>query len=133
MTNIDKVSMALSEWAFNVAKAALPNVAISPNSTIGHLMGLIGADPKTYNIWNELGFIAEPVIELFVTPAVNQMLGSVPDERVPELAHKIVDSFIEQARKKGGVNLFGFELGESTFQGLKAILTDKMGDNGQRD
>lgn len=127
MTNIDKVSMALSEWAFNVAAAALPQFRIPAGSGLANMMqGLFGIDPASYNIWKELGFIAEPVIEIMVTPAVTKMLAGLPEERVPEIAHKIVDSFIEQARKKGGVNLFGLELGESTFQGLKAILTEKL-------
>lgn len=127
MTNIDKVSMALSEWAFNVAAAALPQFHIPAGSGLANMMqGLLGIDPASYNIWKELGFLAEPVIEIIVTPAVQKMLAGMPEERIPELAHKIVDSFIEQARKKGSVNLFGLDLGESTFHGLKTILTEKL-------
>ena len=126
MTNLDKISAALSEWAFNVAKSALPQVRIPTNSTIGHLMGLIGYDPAKYNIWNELGFLAEPVIETAVTPAVHKMLGGFPDEQLPELASKYVDAFVRQAQEKGSVNLFGLELGPNAFEGLKAILNDKF-------
>ena len=126
MTNIDKVSLALSEWAFNVAKAFLPQFKIPVGGKLGGLMQLIGADPATYNVWNELGFLAEPLIQTMVTPAVNRMLGGIPDEQVPELAMKFVDSFIKRAEEKGGVNLFGLEIGQSTFERLKEIMESKF-------
>ena len=126
MTNLDKISIALSEWAFNIAKSVLPQMHIPANSSLGHLMGLIGADPSTYNIWNELGFLAEPMIQTLVTPAVNKMLGNIPDEQLPELADKYVSAFVQQAKKKGSVNVFGFELGTDAFEGLRDILKNKM-------
>lgn len=126
MTNIDKVSIALSEWAFNVAASILPKFKVPANSSLGHLMGILGADPATYNIWKELGFLAEPAIQMFVTPAVNKMLSGFPDEQIPQLAMKFADSFLEQVKEKGSVNLFGLELGKDAFEGLKEILTDKL-------
>ena len=126
MTNLDKISAALSEWAFNVAKAALPQVRIPANSGIGHLMGIIGVDPAAYNVWNELGFLAEPMIQTLVTPAVNRMLAGIPDDQLPELAMKYVDAFLAQANEKGSVNLFGLTLGANAFEGLKTILTTKL-------
>lgn len=128
MTNIDKVSAALSEWAFNVAKAFLPQIKIPVGGKLGGLMQIIGADPKTYNIWNELGFLVEPMIQTMVTPTVHQMLANFPDEQIPELAQKYVDAFISRAEEKGSVNLFGLELGKSTFEGLKHILSMKLGE-----
>ena len=126
MTNIDKVSLALSEWAFNVAKAFLPQFKIPVGGKLGGLMQMIGADPAKYNIWNELGFLAEPLIQTMVTPAVGRLMGGIPDEQVPELAMKFVDSFIKRAEEKGGVNLFGLELGQSTFERLKEIMESKF-------
>lgn len=126
MTNIDKVSLAVSEWTFNVAKAFLPEFKIPVGGKLGGLMQLIGADPASYNIWNELGFLAEPLIQTAVTPAINRMLSGFPDEQVPELAMKFVDSFIERANEKGTVNLFGIELTASTFERLKEILARKF-------
>ena len=126
MTNIDKVSAALGEWAFAIAKSALPKVRIPVGGKLGGLMQLIGADPATYNIWNELGFLAEPMIQTMVTPAVHKMLGGIPDEQVPELAHKFADAFLARAQEKGSVDLFGLELGTNAFEGLKALLTEKL-------
>ena len=126
MTNVDKVSAALGEWGFNVAKAFLPQFKIPVGGKLGGLMQLIGADPATYNIWNELGFLAEPMIQTIVTPAVNKMLGGIPDEQIPELANKFIDSFIQRAEEKGAVNLFGLELGKSSFDRLKEIMNNKL-------
>lgn len=129
MTNIDKVSMAISEWAFNIAASVLPKIGIPPGSTIANIMqGFFGIDPGSYNVWKELGFIAEPAIEMFVTPAVTKMLSGFPEERIPEMAHKIADSFIKQANEAGSVNLFGLQLGPNAFEGLKEILTSKLGE-----
>jgi hypothetical protein len=89
-------------------------------------MLLIGADPSTYNIWNELGFLAEPLIQTAVTPAIRSMLGNIPDDQVPEVAMKFADSFIRRAEEKGSVNLFGLELGQGTFEKLRAILESKF-------
>ena len=126
MTNIDKVSLAVSEWAFNVAKAFLPQMKIPVGGKLGGFMQILGQDPASYNIWNELGFLAEPLIQTAVTPAVNKMLSSIPDEQVPDIAMKFVDSFIKQAEEKGSVNVFGLELGQSSFERLKEILDNKF-------
>ena len=126
MTNIDKVTLAVSEWGFNVAKVFLPQFKIPVGGKLGGLMQLIGADPSTYNIWNELGFLAEPLIQTAVTPAIRSMLGNIPDDQVPEVAMKFADSFIRRAEEKGSVNLFGLELGQGTFEKLRAILESKF-------
>lgn len=126
MTNIDKVSLAVSEWGFNVVKAFLPQLKIPVGGKLGGMMQLLGADPATYNIWNELGFLAEPMIQTMVTPTLNRMLSGMPDEQIPELAMKFVDSFIQRTEEKGTVNLFGVELGQSTFERLKEILENKF-------
>lgn len=126
MTNIDKVTLAVSEWGFNVAKVFLPQFKIPVGGKLGGLMQLIGADPATYNIWNELGFLAEPLIQTAITPAIRSMLGGIPDEQVPDVAMKFVDSFIRKAQDTGSVNLFGLELGQGTFEKLKEILENKF-------
>ena len=127
MTNIDKVASALGEWGFNIAKAFLPQYKIPVGGKLGGLMQLIGQNPATYNIWNELGFLAEPIIQTMVTPTVRSMLGNIPDEQVPEIAMKFVDSFIKRAEEKGSVNLFGIELGKPSFERLKEIMESKYG------
>ena len=126
MTNIDKISVALSEWAFKVAKSVLPQVNIPVGGKLGGLMQLIGVNPATYNIWNELGFLAEPLIQTIVTPAVGKMLAGIPDEQVVDLAYKYVDAFIAQAKQKGSVNLFGIEVEEEDLQNLRSMLDSQF-------
>lgn len=126
MTNIDKISVALSEWAFKVAKSVLPQVNIPVGGKLGGLMQLIGVNPATYNIWNELGFLAEPLIQTMVTPAVGKMLAGIPDEQVVDLAYKYVDAFIAQAKQKGSVNLFGIEVEEEDLQNLRSMLDSQF-------
>lgn len=126
MTNLDKVSLALSEWGFNVAKAFLPQFKIPVGGKLAGFMQILGQNPAEYNIWNELGFLAEPMIQTMVTPAVNKMLAGIPDEQIPDLAMKFVGSFIKEAGEKGGVNVFGLELGQGSFERLKEIMNRRF-------
>ena len=126
MTNVDKITAALGEWGYNVVKSILPQFTIPANSTLGHMMGLIGVDAAKYSVWNELGFLAEPLIQTMVSPAISKLLGGIPDEQVPELAMKFVESFINRAEEKGSVNVFGVELGKASFERLKEIIEEKL-------
>jgi hypothetical protein len=126
MAKIDIVGNVLSEWAFKVAKSLLPQVQIPIGGKLGGMMQLLGVNPATYNIWNELGFLAEPVIQTIVTPAVGRMLQGIPDEQVGELAVKYVDAFLAQAKEKGSVNLFGIALDENDLNDLRSMLIAKL-------
>lgn len=126
MAKIDKISQAFSEWAFGVAKSVLPQVHIPIGGTLGGIMQIMGVNPSTYNIWNELGFLAEPLIETMVTPAVRKMLAEIPEEQVEELALKYVDAFIQQTRSKGSVNLFGIQLESDDLKGLRSVIVEKL-------
>ena len=127
MAMIEKVSVALSEWAFKVLSSFLPAYRIPEGSRVGNIMqGLFGINPATYNVWNELGFLAEPMIQSMVTPAINNVLSGMSDEQIKEVVLKFIDSFVEQSRTKGSVNLFGIELKEDAFNGLRQIMVNKM-------
>ena len=127
MTNIDKVSSALSQWAFNIAKSVLPQINIPTESAIGKFMyGILGVNPATYNVWSELGFLAEPMIQTIVAPMANKYLAGIPDEQIKDIAVKFADAFIQQAQQKGSINLFGLEMGENAFTDLKSILLNKF-------
>lgn len=126
MANIDKVSLALSEWAFKVAKSILPQLNIPVGGRLAGMMQILGVNPATYSIWNELGFLAEPVIQTMVTPVVGKMLSGIPDEQVQELALKYVDAFVKQAQEKGSVNVFGIAIDESDLNDLRAMLVKRF-------
>ena len=123
MTNTEKVSAAVSEWASIILSKALPQVGIPQGSPIGKFMyGMLGIDPASYNIWEELGFLMQPITQVLVTPMLSQVLGNIPDEQVKDIAMKFADAFIEQAKAKGAVNLFGMEIGASAFEKLHDAL-----------
>lgn len=126
MAKIDIISQTLSEWAFKVAKDLLPQLQIPIGGKLGGFMQILGVNPATYNVWSELGFLAEPVIQNMVTPAVARMLQGIPDEQVGELALKYVDAFIEQAKKKGSVNLFGVGLEKDDLNELRSLLESRL-------
>ena len=99
MSNIDKVSAALSEWIFNVAASILPKVKIPNESPIGKFMyGILGVDPSSYSIWKELGFLAEPTIQVMLSPVLTKFLGAVPDEQIKEIADSITSEWFETNR-----------------------------------
>lgn len=127
MANIDKVSAALSEWLFNVASSILPKMKIPTESPIGKFMyGILGVNPANYNIWKELGFLAEPTIQVMVAPMVSKLLSAVPEDQIQEIVQKYADALLEKAQEKGSVNVFGIELGANAFEGLKEILAAKF-------
>lgn len=123
MKNVDKLTAALTEWLQNILKSVLPNVKISNNSGIGKVMnGFLGIDLNNYNIWNELGFLTVPIIENFLSPYLQRYLQTFPEDKIEEMATKMADSCIEQAKAKGSINVFGIEMGVDAFEGLKEIL-----------
>ena len=123
MTNIDKVASALGEWGFNIAKSILPQMSIPANSAVGKFMyGILGVDPATYNIWNELGFLATPVINAFSKPMLQQYLSLIPEEQIKEVALNMVNAMVEQDNMKGYVIIFGVEVGRNAFEDLKRMV-----------
>ena len=126
MDNISRLNEALTEWLGNVAKSVLPNVHIPPTSGIGSFMQMIGVDLRTYSIYDELGFIIKPMIRHYVEPMVGKFFAGKSDEEVRSFVMSLAESLKEQARNKGYINVFGIQLGESAFDGLYDILTNKL-------
>lgn len=124
---IESITTGISEWLENVIASALPKVSINPSGTIGKMMnGFFGIDLSTYNVWKELGFLAQPMIQNFVAPAIRKYLAMIPEEKLEEAVMSLVDAMIAQAEKNGYVNVFGIQLGKNAFQGLKDILNEKI-------
>lgn len=125
MTTTDKVSKALGQWGFEIAKSILPTYRIPQGSTIGNMMqGFLGINPASYNVWDELGFLAEPLIQSVVSPMVNKVLDGMSEEQAKDIVDKFVDSFIEQAKKKGTVNVFGIMIEPKDLESLKEIMNN---------
>lgn len=126
MTSIDKLSEALTEWGMNVAKSVLPNVQIPPQSGIGGFMAMLGVDTRTYNIYDELGFLLKPTMRRLIQPTLTKYLGGMTDAEVKGVALEYVEAMREKANESGYVNLFGIQVGANAFDGLKDILTAKF-------
>ena len=123
MNNIDKLSNIIAEWLSNIMASVLPRVSISPTSGIGKVMnGLLGIDLSTYNVWNELGFLATPVFNALSKPMLQQYLSLIPDEQIKDVALNMVNAMVEQANMKGHINIFGVEVGRNAFEDLKRMV-----------
>ena len=123
MTNIEKVSAALTEWLTKVGKSVLPKVTIPVMGNAGKVIsGLFNIDLSTYSVWDELGFLLSPMMQTFVEPALGRFLSQVPEDKIEEVAMGFANSFIERCHEKGSVNIFGFELREDAFLDLREIL-----------
>lgn len=124
---VEKTIEAVNQWLLNVGASALPQMKVSPQSGVGRLMaGVFGIDVSSYNVWNELGFLLTPTLDAIVRPKLGALLENIPDEDYNRIVMEYVDSAIIQAREKGYVNLFGIQLGENAFVGLKEILSQKL-------
>lgn len=123
MTNIEKVSAALTEWLTKVGKSVLPKVTIPAVGNAGKVIsGLFNIDLSTYSVWDELGFLLSPMMQTFVEPALGRFLSQVPEDKIEEVAMGFANSFIERCHEKGSVNIFGFEMREDAFLDLREIL-----------
>lgn len=126
-TKIENTIDAVNEWLLNVGASALPQVKISSQSGIGRIMsGVFGIDLSTYNVWNELGFLLTPTLDSIVRPKLGALLDNIPEAEYDKKIMEFVDCAIIQAREKGYVNVFGIQLGENAFVGLKEILSQKL-------
>jgi hypothetical protein len=123
MNNIDKLSNIIAEWLSNIVASVLPKVSIPPTSGIGKFMsGVFNIDLTSYNVWNELGFLATPVINAFSKPMLQQYLAFIPDEQIKDVALNMVNAMVEQANAKGYVNIFGVEVGRNAFDDLHRMV-----------
>lgn len=126
---INKVTSALSAWAFNIAKSILPKVNIPNESAIGKFMyGILGVNPASYNLWNELGFLAQPTIQALLSPMLNNVLKGMTEEQIKDIVMQYADAMLAEVEKKGSINLFGLELRRDAFEDLKRMLTEKIGE-----
>jgi hypothetical protein len=123
MNNIDKLSNIIAEWLSNIVASVLPKVSIPPTSGIGKFMsGVFNIDLTSYNVWNELGFLATPVINAFSKPMLQQYLSLIPEEQIKDVALNMVNAMVEQANMKGHINIFGVEVGRNAFEDLKRMV-----------
>lgn len=120
---IQQLSKVLAEWLSKVIASVLPSIKIQPTSGIGKVMsGFFGIDLATYNVWNELGFLATPILNNLTEPMLQQYLSFIPQESIKTTATDMVKAMIAEAERKGYVNLFGVEIGKNAFEDLLRMI-----------
>ena len=131
MSNIDKISTAMTAWITEMASTILPSARIPADTKIGKVMSaLFNINLSTYNPWNELSFLLAPTMKNFVEPMIYNLFSNLPEDKIMEVANAYIDSFVEQARKKGEINVFGIRMESKDFEKLRDILSAIEKNNG---
>lgn len=122
MDNVSKLTIALTEWAKIAAKSAMPQLVVTPTSSIGKMMSFIGVNPATYNIYDELGFLLTPTLKSYIEPHLRKFFKGMPEEEIMSVAMSYIDACEQRAVERGHVNIFGVELGANAFTRLREIV-----------
>lgn len=102
-TNSQKLAAVVSEWARPaVSQIAACNLMRLPvlqslQATIGSL-GLVSGD---YSLQTDIAPLIQPVVNALAAPMLSRYFDNIPDERIPQVAHDIV----EQLRFKGPLSI----------------------------
>ena len=119
-TNKEAFGQALSDWAKTIFKNILPQIKLPGNTPVANIMGnILGIDLSTYNPLDEFSFLAEPIVDSFIQPMAENIVGKLPDESVPAVVNTFLDSFITRAQENGSISFYGIPLEEKHFQNLK--------------
>lgn len=122
MTNLDVFTLALGNWVKPIVMdAIMPKISLPPvvDSIKNTVAGFLGINLDSYDLKEELSFLAEPCINYLLEPNIKKYMGHLPDEKIPEMVNSFIDSFIKQAKTKGHVSIFGMEFEEMAFLNFK--------------
>lgn len=109
MNNIDVLSAVVVEWAKPILDDFMKNV-IGGNAMVQTANAWVKKFfpvSESYSIWNDLSFLAMPVVGMAVKPMLANGIArlGISDEAVPEYANGVVKAMLEEAEKKGSVTL----------------------------
>lgn len=97
-TNAQKLSAVLSEWArpgiSQIATSKLCNLSMLKSfqqTMVGS--GLVG---QNYSIASEILPFANNAANILIQPMLCRYLSHIPDESLPQLAHSVVDTAMQQ-------------------------------------
>lgn len=130
MNNTELAAVAIRNWLSPIVKSVGNNIKIPATKGIGKFITTyFGIDLTNYNILNELDFIIDPTLDYFVRPYITKLSNFIPDENIPVVINRYVDSAIDKAKAKGSVNIFGFEFEATAFENLKKELDKSFNSN----
>lgn len=84
---------------------------------------------ENYSIWNDISYLAMPVIEISIEPRIAGFLSTmgIADEMIPEYAHKVVDALVKEAEAKGQVRLLErYTISQEDVNRLKSLLNEAL-------
>lgn len=121
----------LTQWAKPMTDDLISQVA-GGNEWIGRANAWIRKFfpvSDNYSIWNDLSFLAVPVVEMSIQPMIASGLAKmgIPDEAIPAYAHRVVDALCKQAEVNGQVKLLErYTLTADDTKRLKEMLGEAM-------
>lgn len=129
MKNVEILSSVLIEWA----KPMIDDVA---GTLIGDRLNVADSWIKKYfpvsadyRLWNDLSFLALPVVNMAVAPMLNKGMEALglSDEAIPVYAHSVVDAMLSEAEKKGSVTfLERYTFSLEDMRRLKELLNSNL-------
>lgn len=99
-TNSQILSAVLNKWLqpvvlqFSQAKMSSFPVVQAIENKVKH----IGFVSPNWSLTQELAPMIEPITNSLVQPFLNRYLSNIPDEAIPAMAHKIVDTALENGK-----------------------------------
>lgn len=102
-SNTDKLAAVVARWLSPMADQ-LVGLKLNSLPFLANLeakikaTGWVGAE---YSIMQDLGPLIRPVVDSMLAPAITSMLSGVPDEAIPQAAHRIADAAISS----GGISI----------------------------
>lgn len=102
-SNADKLAAVVARWLSPMADQ-LVGLKLSSLPFLANLetkikaTGWVGAE---YSIMSDLVPLIRPVIDSMLAPAITSMLAGVPDEAIPQAAHRIADAAVSN----GGLSI----------------------------
>lgn len=131
MSNTEILSGVLVDWA----KPMIDDVAeqlIGRNESIQRANAWIRKYfpvSESYSVWNDLSFLALPLLNLGVLPFLSGGLAKlgVSDENVPIYAREVVDAMLSEATEKGQVRFFErYSFSADDIQRLKDLINERL-------
>lgn len=131
MKNADKLTAIITQWAKPMTDDFAQQI-MSGNEWINRANQWIRKYfpvSENYSIWNDISFLAMPVIEISIEPRIAGFLSKmgIADEMIPEYAHKVMDALVKEAETKGQVRLLErYTISQDDVNRLKSLLNEEL-------
>ena len=92
-SNSQILAAVVSEWARPaISQIAAGNIMRLPMlQSLQATIGSLGLVSGAYNLQKDIEPLIQPVVNSLITPMLAKYFGQIPDERIPQMAHDIVE------------------------------------------